>query len=224
MSDTTRPSDARRVFLSRLAATAGAVGLVAAPRLGAAAAQTRAPFQPARHPQDQWLGALPGSHRFVLDVTSPGGADTVRLYTSNFFDANQDPYGLRPSDLAVVIVMRHFATPFAYNDAIWGKYGDALATILTFTDPSTHAAPKVNVYASTGITLPSLVGKGVHFAVCGMATRFMAGGIAGETKGNPGAIYDELSANLIGNSHMVSAGIVAVNRAQEYGYTFAYVG
>ena len=37
-------------------------------------------------------------------------------------------------------------------------------------------------------------------------------------------IYKELAANLLANSHLVPAGIVAVNRAQERGYTFAYVG
>jgi intracellular sulfur oxidation DsrE/DsrF family protein len=219
-----RSSDDRRLFLTRLAATAGALGVVAAPRLAAAAPQGTSAFQPARHSQDDWLDRLPGRHRLVLDVISPAGADSVRLYTNNFFDANKDPYGLQPPDLAVVIILRHFATPFAYNDAIWGKYGAALSKIMSFTDPATHAAPTKNVYANTGITLPSLIGKGVHFAVCGVATHLMANVIANETKGTSGAIYDELAANLIGNSHLVSAGIVAVNRAQERGYTFGYVG
>ena len=31
--------------------------------------------------------------------------------------------------------------------------------------------------------------------------------------------YNELAANLVPNSHMVAAGIVAVNRAQERGFT-----
>jgi intracellular sulfur oxidation DsrE/DsrF family protein len=35
---------------------------------------------------------------------------------------------------------------------------------------------------------------------------------------------NELAANLVGNSRLVPAGIVAVNRAQERGYSFAYVG
>ena len=41
------------------------------------------------------------------------------------------------------------------------------------------------------------------------------------------SIYQEvelsLTENLIPNGHMVPAGIVAVNRAQERGYTFSYV-
>lgn len=35
-------------------------------------------------------------------------------------------------------------------------------------------------------------------------------------------IYQEFVANTVPNSHIVVAGIVAVNRAQERGYTFAY--
>jgi len=39
------------------------------------------------------------------------------------------------------------------------------------------------------------------------------------TKANGDAVYKELVANLVPNSHMVAAGVVAVNRAQEYGFT-----
>jgi intracellular sulfur oxidation DsrE/DsrF family protein len=35
-------------------------------------------------------------------------------------------------------------------------------------------------------------------------------------------INEELIANVVNNSHMVPAGIVAVNRAQERGYSFAH--
>ena len=52
-----------------------------------------------------------------------------------------------------------------------------------------------------------------------MATHFFAGGIAAQAGGNGDAVYKELVANTIPNSHMVAAGVVAVNRAQEYGYT-----
>ena len=35
------------------------------------------------------------------------------------------------------------------------------------------------------------------------------------------AVYNEIAANLLGNAPLVAAGIVAVNRAQERGYTIA---
>ena len=44
-----------------------------------------------------------------------------------------------------------------------------------------------------------------------------------QTGGNVDAIVKELTSNLVPNGHMVPAGIVAVSRAQERGYTFAYV-
>ena len=39
------------------------------------------------------------------------------------------------------------------------------------------------------------------------------------TRATPDAVYNELKSNLIQNSHMVAAGVVGVNRAQEYDYT-----
>jgi hypothetical protein len=47
----------------------------------------------------------------------------------------------------------------------------------------------------------------------------MANGVAQRTKGDADAIYKEFTTNLIPNSHLVAAGVVAINRAQEYGYT-----
>ena len=63
------------------------------------------------------------------------------------------------------------------------------------------------------------VKRGTQFAVCDMATHFFAGQLAMMSGGNADAVYKELASNTIPNSHMVAAGVVAVNRAQEYGYT-----
>jgi intracellular sulfur oxidation DsrE/DsrF family protein len=230
---------ARRSFLTRLGIGLTAVG-AGAMTAGAptAQAQAQAPasggrWQAGRHPQDDWLDQLAGQHRFVFDTTSPDGFGGALLYTNNFFLANQTGYGLKDSDLAVVIVVRHNSTQFAYNDAMWAKYGTVLGQRANVTDPQTKQAPKINIYNSSaavaglpsgGTTLDSLLKKGVHLAVCQMATRRFAGGIAQTTGGTADGVYNELVANLVGNSHMVPAGIVAINRAQERGYSFANVG
>jgi intracellular sulfur oxidation DsrE/DsrF family protein len=52
-----------------------------------------------------------------------------------------------------------------------------------------------------------------------MATRGLAGGIAADTGVDADTVYKELVANTIANSHIVPAGVLAVNRAQEHGYT-----
>jgi intracellular sulfur oxidation DsrE/DsrF family protein len=235
MSTNTFDPRHRRSFLSRLAAGAAIVGGTMFKSQPAAAQSTSAaPWRPARHAQDDWLDRIPGSHRFIIDTTSPEGLGSSLAFANNFFLANQAGYGLGNADAAVVIVMRHNSTAFAYADAMWAKYGMAIGTAAGgFDDPKTKTRPNINVFNSgsyigalpnNGVTLDSLIGRGVHFAVCQMATRRFAGAIAAAQKLDVEAVYKELTSNLVRNSHMVPAGIVAVNRAQERGYAFANAG
>jgi intracellular sulfur oxidation DsrE/DsrF family protein len=189
-------------------------------------------WQPGRHTQDDWLDKIPGKHRFVFDTTMPDGFGSSILYSNNFFEANKNDYGLGDADSAVVIVARHFSTVFAYNDAMWAKYGPMFSQRIGFNDPQTKQPAKINVYNSAahvgalpsfGTTLDTVLKRGVQLAVCQMATKFFAGGLAQATGGKADAIYDELVKNLVANSHMVPAGIVAVNRAQERGYSMVSV-
>jgi hypothetical protein len=215
----------RRSMVTRIGATIGAFAL------GTRSAAAQAPaggFQPARHTQDDWLNQLPGKHRNFIDCATVTGAGSGVLYANNLYVANGSGYQLNQSDLAIVVCLRHFATVFAYNDAIWGKYGKALSDLVQFVDPKTKQAPSTNLLNSAdygllltsfGNTIPSVVARGTHFAVCQMATQFIAGQVAPVVKADPKVLYDELASSLIPNSHMVSAGVVAVNRAQEYGYT-----
>jgi intracellular sulfur oxidation DsrE/DsrF family protein len=178
-------------------------------------------WRPKRHAQDDWLDRIPGVHRFVFDTVTPEGFDSALRFASNYFTANKNGYGLNSDDLAVVIIARHHSTAFAYTDAMWGKYGVPLASRNGFTDPATKQPPNVNVYR---VRIDALLQQGVHLAVCQMATRNLAGIVAKTAGTETDAIYQELASNLLNNAHMVPAGIVAVNRAQERGYAFAYGG
>jgi intracellular sulfur oxidation DsrE/DsrF family protein len=228
--------NARRSFLARLGAAAAALGLSSAKTLAeqplsdsvgdaqdapvrpdAAAAR----WQPARHSTDDWLDQLPGKHRLFFDTISPQGVRQVQGYVRNYFEGHKSGYGLESTDLAVVICLRHRATQFAFTDAIWGKYGAALGESEEFTDPKTGRAPAVNVYKAE---LETQVKRGVHFAVCNMSTHRLARFIAKKVDGSEDGIYKELIANAITNAHFVPAGIIAVNHAQERGYSIAYTG
>lgn len=226
----------RRSFIGRFSA---GIAAFAAAGLGAREgdAQGAPPqdgtFKPMRHPQDDWLDQVPGKHRFFFDATSPNGAGEAITFAGNYYAASKAGYGLEPSDLAVVICLRHWATPFAFSDAMWAKYGVHLAERIRFNDPRTQAAPTVNVYqasntgmllTSRGTTLTAMVARGTHFAICDMATRAFAGIVAGKVGSTSDAIYAELRASVLPNAHFMSAGIVAVNRAQERGYTVQYIG
>jgi intracellular sulfur oxidation DsrE/DsrF family protein len=219
----------RRSFLARLSAGVTAFAAVlAGERTIQGQSVAPAKWQAERHEKDDWLDRLPGKHRLVFDTTTPDGLGDAIAFASNFMRVNRTDYGLQNDDLAVVIVVRHRSTPFAYNDEIWAKYGLPMASRVQFMDPKTKIAPKVNVYNSAdygaqlpnrGTTLDSLLKQGVQLAVCQVATRGIAGTIA-EATGNTDAIYNELVASIGSGARMVPAGIVAVNRAQERGYSF----
>ena len=209
----------RRSFLARFGAAAALFGFGAPSATAQTASDAR--WQPARESKDDWFDRLPGKHRLFFDATSPQGARDAGAFASNFFVANKKDYDLNDGDLAVVICLRHNATSFAFNDAIWGKYGAAIAESLKFTDPRTGQVPTANPYRSS---LDALIKRGVHFAVCDMATHRYAGVIARKADSSADDIYKEIVANAIPNCHFVAAGIVAVNRAQERGYSIDCVG
>lgn len=221
----TRETLTRRSVIFGSGAAAAAVALGSRPAVAQSATPT---FHPARHQQDAWLDAVPGRHRSFIDASTVRGAAEAMLYANNLYEANKAGYSLAENDVAVVVCLRHFATAFAFNDAMWAKYGPVVSTMLEFSDPKTKQPPKTNILNSAeyGMTWPNLGNtidavrkRGTKFAVCDMATKFFAGQVAAATKGSSDAIYKELAANLIPDSHMVAAGVVAVNRAQEYGYT-----
>jgi hypothetical protein len=223
---------ARRSFLSRLGAGLSVFGatVVAGESAGHAQIAGNSPWQPARHVQDDWLDNVPGKHRLVFDTTTAAGFGAALRYANNFFFANQSGYGLTDADTAVVIIARHNSTQFGLNEKMWGKYGTSLSREDAFQDPRTKRPPVINVFnvgdasaapSNHGVTLDFLTRRGVHFAVCQMACRRLAGTIATDTKGDVESVFKELVANLIPNSHLVTAGILTLNRAQERGYSVA---
>ena len=224
----------RRTFVSGLGAAVAVLGggTALSAEEAPAAPAPRARFQPARHAKDDWFDQIPGKHRVFIDAVTPNGAGEAVLFANNLYVANKSGYGLGDADLAIVIGMRHFATPFAFTDAFWAKYGAFAGGMLKFNDPKTSQPPTHNVYnADYGMALPNLgstlgdvIKRGAHLAICDMATHFFAGEAAKAAGGNADDVYKEFTGMTLPNSHFAAAGVVAVNRAQERGYTLIYAG
>jgi len=221
----------RRSFLTGLGVAAVAAAGAGAADAQNASAPAAGAFKAPRHADDDWMDTLPGKHRMVIDAVTPHGAGEAILYANNLYEANK-PYGLTSKDLAIIVVMRHFATPFAFNDEIWAKYGKPMGEFLKFMDPKSNQAPSTNLYNASGygMTLPNLgstidaaLANGTHLAICDVATHFVTGMLAGPG-GDANAVYTTFRSNTLPHSHFVSAGVVAVNRAQERGYTLIYAG
>src|ERR1700690_2694048 len=107
---------ARRSFLAQLRTGAS---VLAATAISSSVATAQVPpnapdvpWRPARHAQDDWLDKIPGQHRFLFDSTTPDGMALALRFANNYFTASQNAYGLKESDLAVVIIARHKATSF----------------------------------------------------------------------------------------------------------------
>lgn len=214
----------RRSFLARLSAGIAAFGVTAASPAAALAAMPGAP----KNELDDWLASFKGNEKVFYDsVTSAGGMEAI-LFARNFVKFSQEKLGTRDADMSVIVSFRHLATPLGYNDAMWAKY-PLLAEATNTNDPKTKARATRNVplhdemEGFPGTSLPALRAHGAQFSVCGAATAFLAGLIAGPA-GNAKAVETELSANLIPGARIVPAGVVAVQRAQKAHFAYTYTG
>ncbi len=208
----------------------GALAQGAPPAAGGAAGSAAAPaaWRPLFEPQDAWL-ERPARHRLVFDVVSPRGIGAALAYADNYFLANKSGYDLDPSELAVVIILRHTATPFAYTDAVWASYGELIAKMIDYQPAKADATAAHNPYLGKaggqgGATIDGLAERGVQFAVCGMATDNMIDNLTAKTGAKAEELQALMRAHLIPNAHLAAAGIVALNRAQEHGYALATTG
>jgi intracellular sulfur oxidation DsrE/DsrF family protein len=209
---------ARRSFFSKLGfgLVGGATVAAGSPVQAQSSEGTR--FQPVHHAQDDWYGQVPGKHRFLFDAPYPDGISSALQFINNYYNLNVSEYGLKDSDLAVILVARHQSTMFGYSDAVWAKYGKPIADRINLVDPKTKQAPIVNMHKDR---LDTLIKRGLQIAVCQQATRGNAGAIAMATGQMQDAVFEELKANLLPNARLVPVGILAVNRAQEQGYSLA---
>jgi intracellular sulfur oxidation DsrE/DsrF family protein len=205
----------RRALIAGLgaAAAAGALGT------SGAEAQTApgASFMPTIHPQDDWMSAMKGQHRIIVDVTSPAGVPDAIRFTNNLLEGHKNGWGVEESEVAVIVCVRHQATAYGYNDALWAKYGKTM-------DPSVSPTPTANPYnAGERGQLAALAKRGVQFMVCGTASRGLATRIVGPN-GDVAAMLTEMGANLIPSARIVPSGVVAVVHAQERKFVPISVG
>lgn len=220
----------RRSFLT--AASLSAAGISLPHHVGAQAAAARAAHVPRdvpRYPQDAWYDQIPGKHRLFLDATNDEEAGGALGYAFNFLRTSATGYNLKDADEAIVICLRHEATAFAFSNEIWHKY-DLLRTE-KYAHPDTGKKVKGGNVLRPGSTSPKsmedsltfdgLAARGVHFAICGVAIRRLARMIVGNDASTESleTMVDELQAGAVANAHFMASGILAAQRAGEYGYT-----
>ena len=201
----------RRSFLS---------GFPALTLLQSPVATARA-WQAARHAQDDWFDDNKAMHRVIFDTWSAERFPDALQFAGNYLETNKTDYELPNADLAVVIVLRHRSTPFAFNDAMWAKYGKSFSDQMAWVDPATHEAPTANPHAKR---LAALAAQGVKLAICNRTTRAYSTRAAAKISAKQGEVMAEMMANTAAPGHFVPAGVIAVTRAQERGYANISIG
>ena len=224
MSDSSIP---RRSFVSHLAVgtvALGATSAIACTTSGSAASAPKAPLDEL----ETWIATLSAPNKCLYDCVGATGASDGILFARNLLTLSGEKLGTKDSDMSVIVSFRHFATPFGYNDAMWAKYPQ-FADLLKFNDPTTKKPAKRNVPLHDEVegfkdaSIPGLNARGVQFTVCGAATTFIAGILAGKT-GDAKAIEAELVSNLVPGARIVPAGVVVVQRAQKGGFAYTFAG
>lgn len=205
-----KPS-ARRSFLAQLSGAAAALAGFAAP----AAAKETGLFD---HDHDAWMQRARGRHRQIFHATAPADGAAM-LMAVNFLDVYKSAYGEAPGHVSAVIGVHGSALPIGLIDAAWNKY--ELGKRIGVNDPDTKEAAKRNVFAVGGpISIDTAMRRGVVLLVCNMALTRTAGSIASALSLPEAEVYQELKASVIPGAVVVPALVVAMNRAQEKGFTY----
>jgi len=114
------------------------------------------------------------------------------------------------------------------TDGLWEKY--KLGERNSINDPKTSKPALRNVYLTTGATgvrdnaiVPALMKRGVRFLACQNAITSLAAKLAADGHGTAPEIIKTIDAGLVPGTLIVPAMAVAANRAQEAGFSYAYV-
>ncbi|MGI8634669.1 MAG: hypothetical protein ACR2KZ_04630, partial [Segetibacter sp.] len=206
-----------------------AIGMLGIPStIRAASTQSAEPASP-----DEWFNKIKGKHRVVFDATRPH--DLMPFAWPRFFLLTNQATGTDESDNSVVVVLRHDAIPYAFEDSIWSKY--KFGELFKADDPATKAAsvrnpfwkPKAGDFKMPGIGnvaigINELQDSGVMFAVCDAAMTVYSAAVAEGMKMDAATVKKEWESGLLPGIQVVPSGVWALGRAQEHGCSYIFAG
>jgi len=232
-SNETNGSTDRRNFIGNLATGAAALGIasiVPSIQLKANGAPeiSYKPGDP-----DEWFNQIKGKHRVVFDVPAPH--EIMPFAWPRVFLLTNAATGSAEKDCSVVVVLRHNAIPYAFEDKIWEKY--KFGEVFKVDDPETKkpslrnpfwnpkpGAFKIPGFGEVAIGINQLQESGVMFCVCDAAMTVNSAVIADKMKMSAADTKKDWLSGLIPGIQPVPSGVWALGRAQEHQCAYIFVG
>lgn len=223
----------RRGFLGILASGAAAMGLATLlPPLKVTAGALNLQEDNSPGDAEAWFGKIKGKHRIVFDATHP--KEILPFAWPRVFLMTNEKTGSPAKDCGVVVVLRHDAIPYAFEDSLWTKYN--FGEMFEATDPATskpstrnpfwkpaEGAFKVPGFGVVPIGINELQNDGVMFCVCDAAMTVYSA-VAAEKMGlNAADVKSEWIKGILPGIQPVPSGVWAVGRAQEHGCAYCAV-
>ena len=221
----------RREFLGKLT-TSAVVGLAAlsSPFIAKAASSSGTTTL---SDADEWFKKIKGTHRIVFDATRPH--EIFPFAWPRVFLMTNGATGSPETDCGVVVVLRHDAIGYAFEDRLWAKY--KFGEVFKANDPATSAPALRNPFAKpkpgdfkvpgvgeVAIGINELQASGAMFCVCDVAMTVYSSAIAQNTKQDPAEIKKDWMTGLLPGIQVVPSGVWAVGRAQEHGCSYCFAG
>lgn len=207
----TNTTSTRRDFLTALGATTATVALT-----GCVGSPAHVPVPapaPASPWDDSWTRRL-GKHRTLFDVAEMEAIPGVGQIPP-VMDAYHEVLGVGDDALGFVLVIRHFAVPLFFGDALWQKY--EVGTTLKRHDPKTSAP---YVYNPMRPLIEMVQKRGVVVLGCSTAVLGFAASYAQKTKADADSVRREVLAGVMPGVILQPNGLYALARAQDVGCGF----
>lgn len=223
----------RRNFIGSLASGAAALGFAGiAPVLQLQAHEM--PVLPlSSDDPDTWFNQIKGKHKVVFDAPHPH--EIFPFAWPKVFLLSNESTGTKSTDCSVLVVLRHSAIPYAFDDKLWAKY--KFGEFFKADDPLTKAPsvrnpfwkPKVGDFKIPGIGnveigINELQANGVMFCVCSTAISVNCAVMADKMNLKADDLKNEWMTGLLPGVQVVPSGVWAVGRAQEHGCSYVFAG
>jgi intracellular sulfur oxidation DsrE/DsrF family protein len=233
MSTHENDQTSRRGFLGSIATGAAAMGLATLSPLQQVHANPESPHIPGPDdPAENVFKNLKGKHRIVFDVTEQNAIFPF-VWPRVFLLTNMAT-GTPEKENNVVVILRHDAIAYAFEDKLWTKYNLGELLKITGADgkPETKNPfwkPAKGTYKLPGfgvveIGINELQESGVQFVVCNAAMTVYSAAAADKMKMKAEDVYAEWKAGLHPGITQVPSGVWAVGRAQENKCAYCFAG